>query len=105
MTELQDIYDTLIKLGFCDSQSAFSRDWLGRSGDYFAYLKNSGGSPDLSAIGMLIGRLKTITSTSNDSRFWEERAMLRTALVSARVLYVGEYELACVPPWQRVPAA
>lgn len=104
MNEIEDIYDTLTELGFCKSQAEYSRDFLGRSGGYFAYLKSSKAPVALSAIGMLIGRLEAIKPTLDDSRWFQERRRISGAIIAARVMYAGEYELRFVPPWARVTA-
>ena len=104
MNELGDIYEHLHDLGFCPTQSEFSREWLGRSEGYFAYLKSSNAPVCLSAVGMLIGRIRSICPTTDDSRLFEERTRLRMALNMARTLFVGEWELRNLPRWARVIA-
>ena len=104
MNELQEIYETLVDLGFCKSQAEYSRHWLGRSGGYFAYTKSSKAPVALSAIGMLIGRLESISPTLDDSRWHQERRRIRAALIAAKVMFQGEFELRFVPPWARVTA-
>ena len=104
MNEIQEIYDTLTDLGFCKSQAEYSRDWLGRSDAYFAYLKSSRAPVALSAIGMLIGRLEAIKPTLDDSRWYLERRRICGAIIAAKVMYEGEFELRFVPPWARVTA-
>lgn len=104
MNEIQEIYETLRALGFCKSQAEYSRDWLGRSEGYFAYLKSSKAPVALSAIGMLIGRLEAIKPTLDDSRWYQERRRISGAIIAAKVMYEGEYELRFVPPWARVTA-
>ena len=104
MHELHEIYETLNDLKFCASQADFSRQWLGKSEGYYAYLKASSEAPALSSIGMLIGRLQSICPTVNDSRYWEERRRLRSAIVKAKTMWQGEFELTYLPPWSRVTA-
>ena len=104
MDEIQDIYDTLTDLGFCKSQAEYSREWLGRSAGYFAYLKSTNAPVALSAIGMLIGRLEAIKPTLDDSRWYLERRRICGAIIAAKVMWAGEYELRFVPPWARVTA-
>lgn len=104
MNELTDIYDHLKGLGLCSSQDEFSRDWLGRSDGYFAYLRSSGEPICLSAVGMLIGRLKSVCPTTDESRLFEERFRIRLCLNMARTLYAGEWELRNLPSWARVTA-
>lgn len=104
MNELQEIYDTLRDLGFCHSQAEYSQHWLGRSAGYFGYLKASKAPVALSAIGMLIGRLEAIKPTLDDSRWYQERRRICGAIIAAKVMYQGEFELRFVPPWARVTA-
>ena len=104
MNELQETYDLLVELGACHTQAEYSRDWLGRSDGYFAYLKSTGDRPSLSAIGMLIGRLEAISPTVDDSRWWQERRQIRSAIIAAKVMFAGEFELRFVPRWARVTA-
>lgn len=42
MTTLINIYETLRSHGICDSQTAFSTRYLGRSVSYMAFLRSSG---------------------------------------------------------------
>lgn len=104
MNELTDIYEHLKGLGLCATQDDFSRDWLGRSDGYFAYLKSSGEPICLSAVGMLIGRLKCVCPTGDESSLFEERARIRLAMKMAKTLYYGEWELRNLPSWARVIA-
>lgn len=104
MRELEEIYDTLEELDLCKSHREFSSVWLGKSSGYFAYLKSTGTCPALSAVGTLIGRLHSICPSSDDSRYWVERRRIRQAIIQAKVMWVGEYELAYVPQWLRVTA-
>ena len=104
MTALQEIYDTLRELNLCGSQSEFSIDWLGRSGGYFAYLKTTGSPPDLSAIGMLIGRLEAILKGSEDGECSPHRRRIKSAIIAAKTMYRGEWELKHVPEWARCTA-
>lgn len=104
MNQLEDIYHELRDLGVCSTQAQFSTDWLGRSSGYYAYVKSSGEAPDLASIGMLIGRLKEVAPTCDDSRYWDERRRIRTAIIAAKVMHQGEWELRHVPPWYRVTA-
>lgn len=104
MHELHEIYQTLKDLNFCASQADFSKNWLGKSGGYYAYLKASNEAPQLSCVGMLIGRLQSICPTGNDSRYWEERRQLRSAIVAAKTMWLGELELTYMPPWLRTTA-
>ena len=104
MNELNEIYDHLKGLSLCATQDEFSRDWLGRSDGYFAYLKSSGEPICLSAVGMLIGRLRSVCPTCDESSLFEERARIRLALKMAKTLYYGEWELRNLPSWARVIA-
>ena len=104
MNELNDIFETLRGLGLCRNQAEFSSDWLGRSPGYLAYLKSTGARPDMASIGLVIARLKDICPTCNDSRYWNERHQIRSAICAAKTMWLGEFELAHVPPWSRVTA-
>lgn len=104
MNEIEEIYETLHDLGLCKSQAEYSRDWLGRSKGYFAYLKSTKAPVALSVIGMLIGRLEAVCPTVDDSRWYQERRRIRGALIAAQVMSAGEFELRFVPPWFRVTA-
>ena len=104
MNELDEIYEVLSDLGICETQAEFSTVWLGKTAGYYAYLKSSGSSPCLSAIGMLIGRLQSICPTTDDSRYWEERRRIRHAICAAKTMWLGEFELANVPAWCRITA-
>lgn len=104
MTDLIEIYEILKDLGLCSSKKDFSRNWMGRSSSYLSYLTSTASNPSIASIGMLVGRLEAIAPTSNDSRWHEERAIIRSAITRAKVILAGVYEIEFVPRAQWVTA-
>lgn len=55
---IQDVFDTLRALPRGLSQKDFSREWLGQSETYWAYIKSSGAEPSTETLIRLWGRLR-----------------------------------------------
>lgn len=104
MTTLDEVYDALLELGYCRNQQDFSRNWLGRSGSYFAYLKSTRARPSPSSLGMLAAQLRAMLLTSTSSTAYVERRRLRSAWVAVMTMWMGERELLHAKPWERVTA-
>ena len=104
MSNLQEIYEILRDLDYCDHQREFSRRWLGKSEGYFAYLKSTGARPSTSSLGMLAAQIFAIIPSAEQSSRYVERRRLRSAWVSAMTIWMGEGELQFGKPWERVTA-
>jgi hypothetical protein len=94
MSNLEEIYDTLKDLKYCEDQADFSVRWLGRSEGYYAYLKSSGAPPCLVSLSMLVALIFSIIPTVDESARYVERRRLRAAWVSAGVMLEGERDIA-----------
>ena len=104
MNQLFEIYETLRQFGLCFNQSDFSVRWLGRSRCYMSYLKRTGADPSLTSMKLLVARLEPeveIAKQSGDEALYRP---MRSALIAARTIHNGVYELRYVPPWFRMTA-
>ncbi|MBY8338397.1 hypothetical protein KYN89_15215 [Alteriqipengyuania sp. NZ-12B] len=104
MNQLFEIYETLRHFGFCFNQSDFSVHWLGRSRCYMSYLKRTGADPSLTSMKLLVARLEAeveLAKHSGEEAFYRP---MRSALVAARTIHDGVYELKYVPPFYRITA-
>ena len=93
MSSLQEIYEALRDLDYCENQQDFSRRWLGRSEGYFAYLKSAKARPNTSSLGMLAAQIFAIIPAVDESSRYIERRRLRSAWVAAMTIWMGEGEL------------
>ena len=57
-TVINEVFDLLKAIKAVDSESEFSRDWLGRSECYLRTLRFHGGEPSLATIAMCASRLQ-----------------------------------------------
>ena len=58
--DIQKIYEKLREAGFCKTQADFSREWLGRSEGYLAYLRSARAQPSITSVSLLLEKLKKI---------------------------------------------
>jgi hypothetical protein len=90
MTMLDEIYTTLKDHGFCADQQDFSREWLGRSEGYYAYLRSSGARPSTTSLALLAARIFGVVPRVSVSPLLLSSGPLRSAWVAATTLWQGE---------------
>ncbi len=90
MHELIDIYERLRGYNLCANQSQFSRDWLGRSDGYYAYLLSAGADANPASLGMLSARISNILVLSASKLDEGDRKCLLRAAVTAGLLMFPE---------------
>lgn len=86
MHELTEIYELLRGYNLCANQSQFSRDWLGRSDGYYAYLMSSEADPNPASLGMLSARISNVLVLSAGKLDEGDRKRLLKAAVTAGLL-------------------
>ncbi|MBX7459363.1 hypothetical protein K3152_14005 [Qipengyuania sp. 1NDH17] len=104
MSNLDTIFHEVQSLGLCRTQEDFSVDFLGKSPGYMAYLRSSNAPVCLTSIKLLFERLKSHCPSSDDSRWHDERARMRSLIIAVQVMWNGECELRHLPPWHRATA-
>ena len=57
-TALEDIYNTLARMGVVDTKKEFYRDWLNRSEGYLRYLRHANKQPSADALAICSSKLK-----------------------------------------------
>jgi hypothetical protein len=90
MHELTDIYDLLRSHNLCANQTEFSRDWLGRSDGYFAYLRSSHAEASSSSLGMLSARISNVLFRTPGQIDEADRKCLLKAAVAAGLMMFRE---------------
>ena len=104
MNELRDIYQILKNEGFCATQEQFSRHWLGRSPHYMSQTRGHARNASLTSLQLVTAKLEIVAERAKADAPIETARILGRALIFAKVMCLGEYELRCVPPWYRVTA-
>ncbi|MFC3442164.1 DUF6626 family protein [Sphingobium rhizovicinum] len=90
MRDLSDIFNLLCEYNLCSNQSDFSRDWLGRSNGYYAYLLSSGAEPNSASLGMLCARISNVLFQTVGKIDESDRKRLLKASVLAGIMMMRE---------------
>ena len=90
MRDLSDIFDLLCEYDLCSNQSEFSRDWLGRSNGYYAYLRSTGAEPSPASLGMLSARILNVSLRVAGKMAEADRQRLLKAAVTAAIMMLPE---------------
>lgn len=88
MHELTDIYDLLVEYGLCHNQTEFSRDWLGRSDGYFAYIRCTRSQPSAASLGMLSARISNVLySLGRTAPEVKRKRLLKSGMAAALMMF------------------
>lgn len=90
MRDLSDIFDLLCEFDLCSNQTEFSRDWLGRSNGYYAYLRSTGADVSSASLGMLSARISNVLYRSAGKIDAADRKQLLKAAVTAGIMMLRE---------------
>lgn len=90
MRDLSDIFDLLCEYSLCSNQTEFSRDWLGRSNGYYAYLRSTGAEASSASLGMLCARITNVLYRTAGKIDEADRKRLLKASVTAGIMMLKE---------------
>jgi hypothetical protein len=90
MRDLARIFELLCEFNLCSNQTEFSRDWLGRSKGYYAYLRCTGAKPSSASLGMLSARILNISLRVAGKMAEADRKRLLKAAVTAAIMMMQE---------------
>lgn len=90
MRDLARIFELLCEFDLCSNQTEFSRDWLGRSKGYYAYLRCTGAEPNPASLGMLSARILNVSMRVAGKMSEADRKRLLKAAVTAALMMLSE---------------
>ncbi len=90
MRDLAQIFKLLCEFDLCSNQTEFSRDWLGRSKGYYAYLRCTGAEPSPASLGMLSARILNASLRVGGKMAEADRKRLWKAAVAAAIMMLPE---------------
>jgi len=91
-TVLSDVYDLLKEMRVVDSESEFSKDWLGRSECYMRTLRFKGAAPSMGSIAICASKLQhygRLMQQHNQHRHIGEKFVALSELCNEEVMSKG----------------